>query len=108
MKIFDIANNFAKIVEEETHKEVVAIRVFTNCLCVYFTKGNGCRFYSKQTINWGKVGTCYFITNAFNKAQVPFKLTQEYTHLLNWTEEYTFSNYLEKVWLKLEYKIKYV
>lgn len=105
-RIFKIANALALKIQEETGKEVIAIRVFNNCLCLYFAKGS-CRFYSKQGLDWGSNNLCYFITNNFNKNKLSIRLVEQYTNLINWTEEYINSNYIQRLWLNIEYSIKY-
>lgn len=105
-KMFKIVNAFALQVGEELNKEIVAIRVFNNCLVLYFTKGS-CRFYSKKNIDWGNTGTCYFITNNFNRLTISKRLEEQYEFLINWTIEYINANYVERLWLAIEYNIKY-
>lgn len=105
-RIFKIANTLAKTIQEETGKEVIAIRVFTNCLCIYFAKGS-CKFYSKKGLDWGSPNLCYFITTNFNKNKISNRLIEQYNNLINWTEEYINSSYIQRLWLNLEYSIKY-
>jgi len=106
-KIFKLVNALALTISQETGKEVIAIRVFSNCLCIYFLKGS-CRFCSKHSIYWGEPGNCYFTTSNFNALNASPKLKQQFGNLLTWTEEYINANYIQKMWLILEYNIKYL
>lgn len=105
-RVFRMANELSLGIEEESGKEVIAIRVFHNCLCMYFKKGS-CKFYSKRGLDWGFTGAIYFITNKFSLVNIPQKLLEEYKNLIMWTSEYANANRIQKLWLQLEYKIKY-
>lgn len=106
-RLFKRLNILVKQVKEETGKEVVAIRVFDNCLCLYFAKGS-CRFYSKQGLNWGKVGAIYFPTDTFNRNSFSKRLVEQFNNLIGWTEEYISANPIQRLWLLTEYRIKYI
>ena len=99
-------NKLAIRLKKEFNKRVVAIRVFTNCLCLYFQNG-GTRFYSKMNQAWGKVGNIYFVTYEFNKDSVPSKLANEFHELFNWAQQWSVANFASKLWLTLEYNLKY-
>lgn len=105
-RILKAANAKAILIEKETGKEVIAIRVFHNCLCIYFTKGS-CRFFSKEKLDWGFTGAIYFVTNNFHKTKLSKRLVEQYNNVINWTSEYIEASYVQKLWLQLEYKIKY-
>lgn len=105
-RVFRMANQLSTTIEEETNREVIAIRVFHNCLCMYFKKG-GCKFFSKQSKDWGVTGSVYFITNKFSLQNMTQRLLDQYTPLITWTSEYINANRVQRLWLQLEYKIKY-
>jgi hypothetical protein len=101
-----MANAWASNMQDKINKEVIAIRVFHNCLCVYFKQGS-CRFFSKEGLDWGITGSIYFITNNFNINNISTRLLEQYKSLIMWTAEYINANYVRRLWLQLEYKIKY-
>jgi hypothetical protein len=105
-RIFRMAEAKADLIEEASGKEVIAIRTFNNCLCVYFLKG-GCKFFSKDKLDWGKNDKVYFITKKFSIKKMSSRLIEQFNPLINWTSEYIESGYPEKLWLQLEYNIKY-
>ena len=99
-------NNISKEFLETSGRKVVAARVFTNCLCLYFDRG-GCRFYSKKGFNWGNVGQIYFTTYKYDRASISKKLWSEFGNLIKWFEEYSNAPNYNKIGLLLEYTIKY-
>jgi hypothetical protein len=105
-RLFRMVEAKAQLIKEATGKEVIAIRTFNNCLCVYFLTG-GCRFFSKDKLDWGKNDKVYFITKEFNTLKVSKRLFEQYNCLITWTSHYIESGYPEKLWLQLEYNIKY-
>jgi len=105
MRILRRVNEFAHKVRENLGKKVVAVRVFTNCLCVYFENG-ATRFFSKMNMSWGKVGSVYFVTDYFRRESLPSKLSKEFQGLIEWTQ-YWVDGTANKLWLTLEYNIKH-
>lgn len=105
-RVFRMVNAKALNIEEEINKEVIAIRVFHNCLCIYFKKGS-CKFFSKEGLDWGVTGAIYFVTNKFNISSMSKRLVEQYESLIKWTAEYVDASYIRRLWLQLEYKIKY-
>jgi len=105
MKILDKIDKLAIKVEQEIGKKVKAVRVFTNCLCLYLENG-ATRFYSKMNQAWGKTGNVYFVTKNFSKDTLPKSLRREFKSLIEWTQ-YWVEGTASKLWLTLEYNIKY-
>lgn len=105
MRILNRVNEFARKVKEESNKTVVAVRVFTNCLCVYFDNG-ATKFYSKMQQAWGNVGNVYFVTQTFNRKFLPARLVEEFRSLVEWTQ-YWVDGKSNRLWLTLEYNIKH-
>lgn len=103
-------NNINKLyskVLNELGKQVVGVRVFANCLLLYFEKGS-CRFYSKMGLDWGSIGSLYFVSNNLHTETITNKFYEEYEALINWYEEYTNTNNIfYKLWLMLVYNIKF-
>jgi len=105
MKILNKVNKFARQLKSKLNKKVVAVRVFTNCLCVYFDNGLT-KFFSKMNQTWGNTGNIYFVTDNFQKENLPSKLIEEFYDLIQWTE-YWVHGTTNKLWLRLEYNIKF-
>lgn len=60
MKLSTRISNLIKTVRRELNRVVTRVRVFTNCLLLYFENGSP-RFYSKKGENWGDTGSDYFV-----------------------------------------------
>lgn len=105
-KILENLNKMSEDLLEKTGNRIVAVRIFSNCLCVYFDKGS-CRFYSKKNFDWGKVGKIYFSTFNFERKDISKKLWEEFENLIKWYEEWKGASYIHRLHLLLEYNIKY-
>ena len=100
-------NKLAKEIKKELNKNLVAVRVFSNCLLLYFDKGR-VRFYSKKNKDWGNVGTVFFVTENFNVDKLSKTLRKRHTELIKWTTEYVESHCdIARLWLYLQYHIRY-
>lgn len=105
-KILNELNKLASDLLEKTGRKVVSAQVFTNCLCLYFEKG-GCKFYSKKGFDWGSVGSMYFTTLDYSRKSISKKLWAEYESLIKWYEEWNSASHVRRLWLLLEYNIRY-
>jgi hypothetical protein len=99
-------NEFAREVERELGKNVVAVRVFDNSLLLYFDKGS-CEFYSKSGLDWGSVGHIYFVTTNFNVDKLSARLKEQYNTLIQWTKDYVEGNIISRFLLTLQYTTQY-
>lgn len=99
-------NNIAETFYEKTGRKVIAAQVFTNCLCLYFNK-NGCRFFTKKGFNWGSVGSVYFVTINYSRESISKKLWSKHESLIKWFEEWSDATYVRRLWLMVEYNIRY-
>lgn len=105
-KILSELNKLAKKLLKLKGRKLVGARVFTNCLCLYFSTG-GCLFYSKKGFNWGTVGSMYFTTLDYNRQDISIKLWDEHESLIKWYEEWDSASYARRLWLLMEYNIRY-
>ena len=106
MRRLQQANQLALQIKEELGKEIVGVRVMTNCLLLYF-RGGVTRFYSKKNQDWGAVGSMYFVTEGFNRESLSNRLWEQFKSLIEWTEYWVHANVIERAFLILEYNIKY-
>lgn len=92
-------------VKQELGKTVVTVRVFSNCLLLYFENG-ATRFYSKLGLNWGSIGKVYFVPET-SKEVFSQRLIEQYAPLIEWHEAYySTNNWLYKLWLILVYNTR--
>ena len=104
--MFNKINDLAKRIKEELGQVVLAIRVYSNCLLLYFKSG-AVRFYSKRNKDWGRVGKIFFVTVNFNPQNLSKKLREEFKELIEWTKRWVEASSLSKLILNLEYNIKF-
>ena len=105
-KILRRLNKLAEDLLEKTGRKVVAARVFTNCLCLYFENG-ATKFFTKKGFDWGSVGRVYFTTVNYTRKAISAKLWKEHESLIKWYEEYQSATRVRRLWLLMEYNIRY-
>lgn len=66
MKLITRISKLIKTVKQELNRVVTRVRVFSNCLLLYFENGSP-RFYSKKGEDWGSTGSDYFVTEVLSE-----------------------------------------
>ena len=104
--MFKKINKFAKQVGEELGRTITGIRVMANCLLLYFDKGS-CRFYSKKGMQWGNIGTMYIVPCNFNRETITKRMWVQFEDLIKWTEQWIHASFTERLWLRIEYNMRF-